>query len=160
MARILKAAAVVRYSGIADAAAKLYILSGNQSPILVLLCEVSRNTSVDSSAIQKAFQPVQQVSASGCQDQYKQPSNANYLIALLQLEGCLDQIKNTPAELQDAAKANCVTTAAQAKTATLRNRAGIQSGLGRPCRSHRSVAHGGTDHLGGRAAPSRRAYCW
>ena len=123
----VKAAAVVRYSGIPDAAAKLYILSGNQSPILVLLCEVSRNTSVDSSAIQKAFQPVQQVSASGCQDQYKQPSNANYLIALLQLEGCLDQIKNTPAELQDAAKANCVTTATQAKTATLQIAQGFKA---------------------------------
>jgi type VI secretion system protein ImpL len=44
----IKAAAVVRYTGIPDASKKLTLLAGNQSPLLALFWLASQNTAVDS----------------------------------------------------------------------------------------------------------------
>ena len=115
----LNAASVVRYAGVDDAAKKLLELSGNQSPLLLFFCQVSQNTAVSSPDIQNAFQAVQQVVPSKCQDQYVQPSNTSYVNALLQLQACLSQVASTPAAQQDAARAACLNNANQARIATL-----------------------------------------
>jgi type VI secretion system protein ImpL len=115
----LNAAAVVRYAGISDAAQKLLVLSGNQSPLLLFFCQVSRNTAVGSSDIENAFQAVQQVVPPACQNQYVQPSNTSYVNALLQLQSCLNQAALAPATQQDAARASCANNADQARIAAL-----------------------------------------
>jgi type VI secretion system protein ImpL len=124
---------VLRYSGLRDAASKLNVLSGNQSPLLAAFCEASYNTAVENDAIKLAFQPVQQVVPPACQGaivQFVQPPNQPYVGALLQLQSCLDQavtqLEAAPADQRDAIKGNCVPTAAQAKVATRQIAQGLQ----------------------------------
>ncbi len=66
----LRGGNVVHYTGLPDAAHKLLKLSGNQSPLLGLLCVAAQNTAVDQPDVMKAFQPVQSVVSPNCQDQY------------------------------------------------------------------------------------------
>jgi len=107
---------VVRYNGLTDAAQKLLKLSGNQSPLLGLMCVAAQNTAVDQPDVVKAFQPVQSVVSPNCQDQYIGGSNQSYVAGLSGLQVCLDQANNAPGD-KDAAKAQClgnVSTAQQA----------------------------------------------
>src|ERR1051325_4618607 len=69
----LKAASVVRYAGIPDAAKKLNQLAGNQSPLLALFWLASQNTAVDDPKIVAAFQPVQSVTPASSGDRYIAP---------------------------------------------------------------------------------------
>lgn len=124
---------VLRYGSLRDAASKLNILSGNQSPLLAAFCEASYNTAVESDAIKQAFQPVQQVVPPACQGaivQFVHPPNQPYVGALLQLQSCLDQavtqMEGAPADQRDAIKGNCIPTAAQAKVATRQIAQGLQ----------------------------------
>ncbi len=117
--KFLDAAYVVRYAGIRDAADKLLELSGNQSPLLLFFCQVSRNTAVGSSAITNAFQAVQQVVPPACKEQYVQPSNTAYVNGLLQLQACISQVATTPSAQQNAARSACLNNANQAKIAAL-----------------------------------------
>ncbi|MBZ5561570.1 MAG: hypothetical protein LAP13_04030 [Acidobacteriia bacterium] len=113
----LKAAMVVHYSSLPDAAQKLTRLTSNQSPLLALFCTVAQNTAVDQTDIVSAFQPVQSVVSPNCQDQYISPSNTPYINALGGLQGCLDRANNSPPDQKEAAKSGClndVTTAQQA----------------------------------------------
>src|SRR5262249_18298086 len=76
----LNAASVRRAAGPQEQSRELEKLSGNRSPLLALLCEVSQNTSEASPEIAGAFQPVQEVvapkpSPQSCREQFKQPSN-------------------------------------------------------------------------------------
>jgi type VI secretion system protein ImpL len=80
----LKATTMVRYSSLADAAAKLQTLSGNASPLLQLFTLVALNTSVDSSTIGNAFQPAQLMA--GKPEQPVGGANQPYVQALLQLQ--------------------------------------------------------------------------
>ena len=57
--KFLSSAQVTRYGGVKDAAAKLAVLSGNQSPLLALFSVASQNTSVALPDVMKTFQPVQ-----------------------------------------------------------------------------------------------------
>lgn len=91
----LRASAFAGYRSIADADHKLDLLSGNQSPLLELFWEVSQNTSVDPD-VAKAFQPPQVVVPASLQNQYVGPSNQNYLGALLNLKGAVDQFQTAP----------------------------------------------------------------
>jgi type VI secretion system protein ImpL len=91
----LTAASVRHFAGPQDESRYLEKLSGNRSPLLALLCEVSQNTAEASPDIAVAFQPVQEVVAAkpapqSCREQFKQPSNEPYANALLNVKFCLD----------------------------------------------------------------------
>ena len=114
----VKSASVVRYAGLKDATTKLALLSGNQSPLLELFALASTNTAVDDPAIVKIFQPVQSVVPPGSTDRYIAPSNQNYMTALVTLQTSLDAIANQPGAPNDAAAAQTVNNAMQAKVNT------------------------------------------
>ena len=67
--KYIKMAAVQRYTGLPDAAQKLGVTSGAQSPLLALLCVASENTAVDDPAVSSIFQPAQTVVPAGCTGQ-------------------------------------------------------------------------------------------
>jgi type VI secretion system protein ImpL len=115
----LKSAAVVRYASINDASRKLLEFSGNQSPLLLFFCQVSRNTAVGSKDVTDAFQSVQTVVPPACKNQYVQGSNTSYVNGLLQLQSCLSQVATTPSAQQDAARSSCLNNANRAKIAAL-----------------------------------------
>ncbi len=99
----VKAGAVARYSSLADASAKLALISGGQSPLLALFCLVSQNTSVDAPEIRAAFQAPQSVVPAACQTQYVGPTNQAYMGTLLKLQNSVAQISTTPPGQNDAA---------------------------------------------------------
>ena len=105
-----------RYTGIPDAAAKLSVTSGAQSPLLALLCVASENTSVDDPTVAAVFQPVQAVVPAGCTAKYNAPSNQNYMASLLSLQASLESISSQPAP-SEAAAAPTLTNATQARLA-------------------------------------------
>jgi type VI secretion system protein ImpL len=112
----LRGGNVVHYAGLADASHKLLKLSGNQSPLLGLICMAAENTAVGQPDVVKAFQAAQAVVSPNCQDQYIGGSNQPYVAGLSGLQVCLDQANNAPGD-KDAAKAQClpnVSTAQQA----------------------------------------------
>ncbi len=114
----IKSAAVVRYSGLKDATDKLGQLSGNQSPLLELFSLASTNTAVDDPAVAKIFQPVQSVVPPGSTDRFIAPPNQNYMNALVTIQTSLEAIANQPGTPTDAAAAQTVNNATQAKVNT------------------------------------------
>lgn len=82
-------AVVSRGAGYQDQAQKLGTIAGNRSPLLMLLCEVSQNTAVDSPDVTKAFTAPADVVASPCQDQVIQAGNQQYVQALSAAQACL-----------------------------------------------------------------------
>jgi type VI secretion system protein ImpL len=87
----LQATTVVRYANLKDAARKLTLLSGNQSPLLAAFWVVSQNTAVGADAVRSAFQPVQSVVTPESKDRYIGPSNQNYMNALVTLQSSVEQ---------------------------------------------------------------------
>ena len=88
-------ASVRPLGGPEDESKQLENLTGNRSPLLALLCEVSQNTADASPDIAAAFKPVQEVVApkpapQSCREQLKQPSNDIYTNALVAVKFCLD----------------------------------------------------------------------
>lgn len=114
----LKAASVVRYAGIADAAKKLNQLSGNQSPLLALFWLASQNTSVDDPKVTAAFQPVHTVVPPSAVDRYVAPPNQSYMSGLGALDTSLEQIASQPGQPADAAANQVLANAATAKSAS------------------------------------------
>ena len=114
----IKSASVVRYAGLKDATTKLAQLSGNQSPLLELFALASTNTAVDEPALAKIFQPVQSVVPPGATDRFIAPPNQNYMNALLTIQSSLEGIANQPGVPNDAAAAQTVANANQAKVNT------------------------------------------
>ena len=114
----IKSASVVRYAGLKDATAKLALLSGNQSPLLELFSLASTNTAVDDPALAGIFQPVQAVVPPGSTDRFVAPPNQNYMNALLTIQTSLETIANQPGAPSDAAAAQTVNNATQAKVNT------------------------------------------
>jgi type VI secretion system protein ImpL len=110
----LHATRVVGYGSIPDAAAKLSKLSGNQSPLLSLLCVVSENTAVDAKAISDLFQPPQQVVPAGCHQRLAAQSNAAYMDGLNKLLSSLQALITNPAN--DAFRNDALTNALSADT--------------------------------------------
>ncbi|HTR78823.1 MAG TPA: ImcF-related family protein [Gemmatimonadaceae bacterium] len=121
----LRAAAVVRYSSVKDAADQLTVLSGNQSPLLELLSLASRNTAVSDSTVSKLFQPVQSVMPPGITDKLIAPPNAPYMTALVALQASLDQTANARGTDRETAAAQATSSAAAAKSAVLQIAAGF-----------------------------------
>jgi type VI secretion system protein ImpL len=114
----VKSASVVRYAGLKDATTKLAQLSGNQSPLLELFALASTHTAVDEPAVAKIFQPVQAVVPPGSTDRFIAAPNQNYMNALLTIQSSLEAIASQPGAPTDAAAAQTVTNAAQAKVNT------------------------------------------
>ncbi|MHB8502843.1 MAG: ImcF-related family protein [Candidatus Acidiferrales bacterium] len=115
----LSAARVLPYGSDSDAASKLMKLSANFSPLLALVCDVSDNTNVQSTAIKLAFQAPQQVVSPGCgaQKKYDQASNDAYMKGLLNLQQCVQQTASAPPDQKAATKTSCLQTAGQASIA-------------------------------------------
>ena len=113
---VLNGATVAGYASFGDATKKLDKLSGNNSPLLALLCDVSDNTNVSDPTIRGAFQAPQAVVAPGCGDQkkYKQSSNDPYMGGLLNLRTCTQQIDQAQPLERDAYKSQCAPVATQA----------------------------------------------
>ncbi len=97
----LRQSAVVGYAGPADAARKLGLISGNQSPLLRLFCLASLHTAAAKDGLKDAFQPVQYTTPAGCENQLPSVNNQPYLSGLLGLQAALEQIGgNGPTEMQ------------------------------------------------------------
>jgi type VI secretion system protein ImpL len=92
----LHAGRVVGFASIPDAVIKLGKLSGNQSPMLSMLCVVSENTAVDAKPVSDLFQPPQQVIPAGCHDRLVAPSNAAYMDGLNKLLQSLQALTGYP----------------------------------------------------------------
>jgi type VI secretion system protein ImpL len=114
----LKAASVVRYASIPDAAKKLNQLSGNQSPLLALFWLASQNTAVDDPAVMAAFQPVQAVVPPSAADRYIAPPNQTYMAGLGTLNTSLEQIAAQPGQPADAVAGQVLANALAAKSAS------------------------------------------
>jgi type VI secretion system protein ImpL len=96
----LKAAAVLRYGGPADASRKLTLLSGNQSPLLALFWLASTHTAVGDQEVAGAFQSVQSLVPPGA-DRYVSSSNQPYMTGLANLQAATDQLAKSPAGMND-----------------------------------------------------------
>ncbi|MGB0122907.1 MAG: type VI secretion system membrane subunit TssM [Silvibacterium sp.] len=114
----LRAAQVVKYRSLSDAAAKLQMLSNPNSPLLALIYTVSHNTAVSNPDIAKEFQPAQAVVASGNADKFVGQGNTNYVNGLLGLQGVVAQVAQDPtAATNPAAVTPILTASASAHTA-------------------------------------------
>jgi type VI secretion system protein ImpL len=89
--KYIRAAEVVGYRSIPDAAAKLRQNAGPTSPLLGALCVASENTGV-SPAISNAFSTVHKIVPPGCTTGYVGGTNADYMKNLGALQVALDQI--------------------------------------------------------------------
>lgn len=114
----LRAAQVVRYRSLADAGAKLQLLSNPNSPLLALLYVVSHNTAVANPDIAKEFQPAQAVVVPSSADKFVGAGNTGYVNGLLGLQGAVAQVAQDPtAATNPAAVAPILTASVAAHTA-------------------------------------------
>ena len=113
----LRSARVVGYAGVADAARKLAILSGNQSPLLQLFLLVAQNTAVDSQLAATAFQPVQLLTPPSTKDQLIGDKTKGYMGALLSVQSSLQQVAGAPAGTANPAVAQALNDAGAAGVA-------------------------------------------
>ena len=113
----LKAATVARYMGIPDAAKKLNLLAGNQSPLLALFWLASQNTAVDDPKVVAALQPVQMVVPPASVDRYIAAPNQAYMSALTALQTSLEQIASQPGPVNEGAAGAVLNNAVNAKAA-------------------------------------------
>lgn len=112
----MKSASVVRYASVPDAAKKLAVQSGNQSPLLELLALCSQNTAVDVPDVSNAFQPVQTVVPPTSVDRFIAAPNQSYMNALVTLQASLDTASQQQ-PVTDATAATTLTNASAAKVA-------------------------------------------
>jgi type VI secretion system protein ImpL len=113
----VRATSVVRASVARDAAQKLGVLGGAQSPLLATLALVARNTAVDS-VMSAAFQPVHAVTPPGSPDKFVSDANQQYVNGLVGLQAALEQVTNMPPVI-DTASAVAVAQAAQQALGTV-----------------------------------------
>jgi type VI secretion system protein ImpL len=113
-----KAAGVVKYGNVKDAAQKLNVLSGNQTPLLALFWLASQNTNVEEPKVLAALQPVHAVVPPASVDRYIADSNQNYMNALMSLQASIEQAAAAPGQPSDAAAAQTLGQAGAAKLAT------------------------------------------
>ena len=92
---VVQSTNVARASNVKDAAGKLDVIAGMQSPLLQVLRTVAINTDTDSST-RAAFQPVHAVTPPAIVDKYVSEKNQPYMDGLLGLQGTLMQIGNLP----------------------------------------------------------------
>lgn len=92
----LKAATVVRFSGVNDATNKLRLLSGNRSPLMQLFWVTAVNTKVDLPGAAKSFDAVQRVSSGATEDHPIGAGVQSYLTSLNGLQGNLNALAAAP----------------------------------------------------------------
>ncbi|MGH7617087.1 MAG: ImcF-related family protein, partial [Gemmatimonadaceae bacterium] len=115
--KFLASAQVARYAGVKDAAAKLAVLSGNQSPLLALFSVASQNTAVALPDVVKTFQPVQLITPPNVTDKLIGEKNGPYVNALLTLQSSLDQTANAQGPAAEQAASQAANNATAARTA-------------------------------------------
>jgi type VI secretion system protein ImpL len=115
--KFLSSAQVTRYGGVKDAAAKLAVLSGNQSPLLALFSVASQNTAVALPDVAKTFQPVQLITPPTVTDKLIGEKNGPYVNALLTLQSSLDKTANAQGPAAEQAASEATNNANAARTA-------------------------------------------
>jgi type VI secretion system protein ImpL len=110
----LRAAQVVKYRNLQDAAGKLQLLSNPTSPLLALIYTASHNTAVANPQIAKEFQPTQAVVAPESADKLVGQGNTNYITGLLGLQGAVAQVAQDPTAATNPAAVTPIITAATA----------------------------------------------
>ncbi|MBZ5595569.1 MAG: hypothetical protein LAP39_25295 [Acidobacteriia bacterium] len=111
----IKGAVVLRYSSLKEAAERLKLVSGPQSPLLELFALVSQNTAVGLPAIDSNFKASQAVVPPGSVDQYIGPSNTAYMNGLVSLQVAIDQLTQQSGVPNENAAAQTLQQAATAK---------------------------------------------
>ena len=124
--RYLRGASIARYGGVKDAAQKLGVLSGNQSPLLALFSVASRNTNV-SPEISSTFQPVQSITPPADTLKLNGQGNQAYMTALVGFQAAVAQAAATLGQggAGDAAAGQALSTAATAKSAAVQLASGF-----------------------------------
>ncbi len=92
----LHSAQIVKYRNLADAGAKLQLISNPNSPLLALFFTVSDNTAVANPDIAKEFQPAQALVAPGNPDKFVSQGNTNYVNGLIALQASVAQVAQDP----------------------------------------------------------------
>ncbi len=114
----LHSAEVVKYRNLADAGAKLQMLSNPSSPLLEMFFTVSHNTAVASPDIAKEFQPAQAIVSPDSVDKFIGPGNTGYVNGLLGLQAAVAQVAQEPtAATNPVAVTPIITASAAAHTA-------------------------------------------
>jgi type VI secretion system protein ImpL len=113
----LAAARVAPFAGVGDAARKLALLSGNQSPLLQLFLLTAQHTAVDSQLAATAFQPVHVLTPPGTTDQLIGEKAQGYMGALLGIQSDLEAIGGAPAGTGNEAVAKTMSDAGAARVA-------------------------------------------
>ena len=115
--KFLASATVTRFANIKDAAQKLSVIAGNQSPLLALFATASRETAVGTPTIANAFSSVQTLVPPGTKDKLVIEANAPYVNALATLQASLDQVAGQHGPASEAAAGQAQSNAIAAKTA-------------------------------------------
>ena len=110
----LHAAQVVKYRNLADAGAKLQILSNPSSPLLELLFLASHNTAVANPDIAKEFQPAQALVSPDSVDKFIGQGNSSYINGLLGLQASVAQVAQDPTAATNPAAVTPILTASGA----------------------------------------------
>ena len=114
----LHSAQVIKYRNLADAAAKLQVISNPSSPLLELFYVASHNTEVADANISKEFQPAQIFVAPDSPDRLMGPGNTSYINGLLGLQAAVAQVAQDPtAATNPAAVTPIISASASAHTA-------------------------------------------
>ncbi len=114
----LRSAQVIKYRNLADAGAKLQLLSNPNSSLLALFFTASHNTSVANPDIAKEFQPTQAIVAPESADRFVGPGNTGYVNGLLGLQASVAQVAQDPTAANNPAAVTPILTAsASAHTA-------------------------------------------
>src|SRR5208282_4698678 len=92
----LRATKIAGYASPKDAASKLQILAGNNSPLLKLFWVAQKNTNVDIPDLANAFQPVQMLAKDSSEERLIASANQPYMGALLNLQSSVDSLANNP----------------------------------------------------------------
>jgi len=92
----LKATRIVGYMSPKDAATKLQMLAGNNSPLLKLFWVAQKNTNVDIPNLANAFQPLQTLAKDSSEERLISSANQPYMGALLNLQSSVDGLANNP----------------------------------------------------------------
>ena len=98
---VVQGTTVARPLNVKDAAGKLDVIAGMQSPLLQVLRTVAVHTDTDSST-RAVFQPVHAVTPPAVVDKYVSEKNQPYMDGLLGLQGTLAQIGNLPPAVDTA----------------------------------------------------------
>ncbi len=114
----LRRSSIVKYKDVRDAAQKLSLTSGAQSPLLEMFWLASQNTGVDATDVVKAFRALHTVMPPANIEQYVGQTNSDYMHALVILQTSLEQAVAVAGPPNDAAASQTLANASSARTVT------------------------------------------